>query len=70
LARGGLTIPACMVDKGIMNEQPNTHRSRQIVGISLPPAVATAFKEEAARRNISLRSLFEEMWQGYGDKTK
>lgn len=38
---------------------------RQIVGISLPPAVARAFKTEASRRGLSLRALFEEMWRAY-----
>ena len=36
--------------------------NRQIVGFSLDPAMAKAVKEEAAKRGISLRTLFEEMW--------
>lgn len=40
-------------------------QNRQIVGISLPPATAKAFKEEAKRRKISVRKLFEELWAGY-----
>lgn len=40
-------------------------QNRQIVGISLPPATAKAFKEEAKRRNIAVRTLFEELWAGY-----
>jgi len=43
-------------------------RSRQIVGFSLPPELAVEVKTEAARRNISLRDLFAELWALY--KTK
>lgn len=53
-----------------MAKQPDTARNRQIVGFSLPPEVATAVKEEAARRKVSLRKLFEEMWEGYSAKQK
>lgn len=38
---------------------------RQIVGFSLPPAVAAEVKMEAARRNLSLKDLFGEMWALY-----
>jgi len=38
---------------------------RQIVGLSLDPATAKAFKAEAASRGLSVRSLFEEMWENY-----
>jgi hypothetical protein len=41
---------------------------RQIVGFSLPPALAAEVKVEAAKRNLSLRQLFGEMWALY--KTK
>jgi len=40
-------------------------RMRQIVGFSMSPALALDVKKEAARRNISLRKLFEEMWELY-----
>jgi hypothetical protein len=45
---------------------------RQIVGFSLPPETALEVKVEAARRQLSLRKLFEEMWASYkqGNKTK
>jgi len=43
-------------------------RTRQIVGFSLPPALAAEVKVEAAKRNLSLRKLFDEMWALY--KTK
>ena len=46
-------------------QQPKT---RQIVGFSLPPSLATEVKIEAAKRNLSLRKLFDEMWALY--KTK
>ena len=39
--------------------------TRQIVGFSLPPAIAREVKAEAARRGVSLRALFEEMWAQY-----
>ncbi len=40
-------------------------RNRQIVGFSLPPEVAREVKQEAARRSVSLRKLFEEIWALY-----
>ncbi|MBS0401878.1 MAG: hypothetical protein JSS18_05230 [Proteobacteria bacterium] len=44
--------------------------SRQIVGFSLPPAVAAEVKMEAARRNLALKDLFGEMWALYKTNTK
>jgi hypothetical protein len=38
------------------------------VGFSLPPHLAAEVKVEAAKRNLSLRKLFGEMWTLY--KTK
>ena len=40
-------------------------RNRQIIGFSLPPDMAREVKQEAARRGISLRKLFEEIWSLY-----
>jgi hypothetical protein len=40
-------------------------KPRQIVGLSLDPATAKAFKAEAASRGLSARHLFEEMWENY-----
>jgi hypothetical protein len=37
----------------------------RIVGVSLPPEVATEFRMEAARRNMRLRALFLEMRAKY-----
>ena len=50
--------------------EPQRHepKTRQIVGFSLPPALAAEVKIEAAKRNLSLRKLFSEMWALY--KTK
>jgi len=49
-----------------MSTQAASQRSdRQIVGFSLHPKTARAVKTEAARRGISLRKLFEEMWENY-----
>lgn len=46
--------------------EPNpSHRNRQIVGFSLAPEMARAVKAEAAQRGLSLRKLFEELWQLY-----
>lgn len=47
-----------------------TARDRQIVGFSLSPATAAAVKMEAARRKLTLRKLFEEMWADYTAKQK
>jgi hypothetical protein len=45
---------------------PTSHPTpRQIVGLSLAPATAKAFKAEAASRGLSVRNLFEEMWETY-----
>lgn len=46
------------------SEQPST-KTRQILGVSLSPEIARAVKAEAARRGVSLRKLFEEMWAQY-----
>lgn len=43
-------------------------RHRQIVGFSLPPELAVEVKIEAARRNVTLRKLFDEIWQLYKKK--
>lgn len=40
-------------------------KPRQILGISLAPEVATAFKGEAQRRGITAKCLFEELWEQY-----
>jgi hypothetical protein len=45
-----------------LRQEPKT---RQIVGFSLPPALASEVKIEAAKRNLSLRELFGEMWALY-----
>lgn len=55
-----------------MVKQP-THKHikpRQIVGFSLSPERAAAVKVEAARRGVSLKELFEEMWALYEKTTK
>lgn len=48
----------------------NREKERQIVGFSLAPALAINVKKEAARRGITLRKLFEEMWKIYKEKIK
>jgi hypothetical protein len=37
----------------------------RIIGFRLPTALASDVKAEAGRRQISLRKLFEEMWELY-----
>jgi len=48
---------------------PSKRQPRQIIGLSLPPEIAAEVKIEAARRGISLRKLFVEMWSRYQKKT-
>jgi hypothetical protein len=46
---------------------------RKIIGFSLSPELARKVKIEAARRQISLKRLFEEMWilfEKHGGKKK
>lgn len=43
-------------------------KPRKIVGVSLSPELAAEVKMEAARRQISLRKLFEEIWAQYKNK--
>ena len=55
-----------------MSTKPDSTRkkpsSRQIVGFSLPPALAVEVKVEAARRNVALCKLFDELWALYKNK--
>lgn len=47
-------------------KSPDTHKNpRQIVGISLTPEMAREVKAYAGESGLSLRKLFEEMWQSY-----
>ncbi|MDE0023855.1 MAG: hypothetical protein OXP69_05510 [Spirochaetaceae bacterium] len=50
-----------------MNKPPSSpnRTGRQIIGLSLPPDVAGRVKQEAAKRGLSLRGLFLEMWELY-----
>lgn len=43
----------------------NTTPKRRILGISLSPEMACEVKAEAARRGVSLRKMFEELWVLY-----
>lgn len=47
------------------SEKRTGHDGRQVVGFSLPPSLAREVKQEGARRNLSLRNLFQEMWDLY-----
>lgn len=40
-------------------------KERRILGFSLAPDLAADVKAEAGRRGISLRKLFEELWELY-----
>ena len=44
---------------------PQGPTARKIIGISLSPELASKVKAEAGRRQISLRRLFEELWELY-----
>lgn len=54
---------ACTMQKH--DPTPSNAAPRQIVGLSLSPEVAAELKMEAARRGLSLRKLFLEMWTLY-----
>lgn len=43
---------------------------RKILGVSLTPEVAAAIKIEAARRDITVKTLVLEMWGAYKIKNK
>jgi hypothetical protein len=53
-----------------MSKSEQTQQNRKIIGISISPEMAADVKMEAAKRGVSLRSLFEEMWTDYRTKTK
>tara|TARA_Y100000815_G_scaffold190167_1_gene173592 strand:+ start:39206 stop:39364 length:159 start_codon:yes stop_codon:yes gene_type:complete len=44
--------------------------TRKIIGFSLAPSLAAEVKSEAARRGMSLRKLFEEIWELYKKSKK
>lgn len=48
-----------------MPETTSRIRERQIIGVSLPPEIAVQVKQEAARRGMSVRQLFLDMWGAY-----
>jgi hypothetical protein len=57
--------------KGEDQSMPDTQiKLRKIVGISLSPELAIAVKAEAAGRDITIRKLFEEMWDLYNATKK
>lgn len=43
---------------------------RKIIGISMAPKLAKEVKKEAADRGISIKKLFEEMWNLYNNNRK
>ena len=47
-----------------------TEQNRQILGISLDPESANAFKAEAARLGITSKDLFKKMWDLYQKQVK
>jgi|TARA_B100001105_G_scaffold254910_1_gene252147 hypothetical protein len=49
-------------------KKPTPNRNRRIVGFSLAPDRARDVKAEAAQRDLSLRELFEELWELYRQK--
>ena len=50
-------------------KKSDSRRSREILGVSLDPSTAKAFKAEAVARGLSVRKLFEEMWAEYLKKS-
>jgi hypothetical protein len=48
----------------------NTQGGSQIIGIRFPKEIAVAIKQEAARRNIRLNRLFQELWENYQKEMK
>lgn len=51
-----------------MENKPSRQNSvseRKILGVSLSPEMALQVKSEAARRGVTVRKLFEEMWAQY-----
>jgi hypothetical protein len=56
-----------------MTEKTKRQRSKnesQIIGFRLPKPLAARIKEEAARRNMRLNKLLEEMWNNYEKNKK
>ena len=49
-----------------MGKYPTSER--QIIGFVMTPKLATEVKKEAARRSMTLRKLFEDMWKIYKEK--
>jgi predicted DNA binding CopG/RHH family protein len=45
-------------------------KKSQIIGIRFPEEIAVAIKQEAARRNIRLNRLIQELWEKYQDEKK
>ena len=43
-------------------------KDRIILGLSLRPELAREVKADAAKRGITIRSLFEELWATYKKK--
>jgi len=58
----------------VMEKKPKVRHQeelpRKIVGFVMTPEAASEVKAEAARRNLSLRALFEEMWLQYNGRKR
>ena len=68
-----LTFPVDMSTLSAAEEvhMPDSRSTpRKIVGFSMSPELAAEVKQEAAKRGVSLRKLFEEMWELYKKSTK
>jgi hypothetical protein len=50
--------------------KPRLVQERTIIGLSLRPERAAEFKMEAAKRGITMKKLFDEMWDSYKKKSK
>lgn len=55
------------IREGKMADHPTP---RKIIGVSMAPDLAVKVKEEAAREGVSIRKLFERMWDAYQKNKK
>ena len=68
-----LKIVVDMSTKKTMKDahMPDSHSTpRKIIGFSMTPELAATVKLEAAKQGVSLRKLFEEMWETYNKSKK
>jgi hypothetical protein len=64
-AIGPLTWRVDSSTSRLMTTRAKKQETTQVVGVRMTPELAATFKSEAAKRRISGRRLFEEMWATY-----